>query len=93
MPAPLNPAKKFSPELSEAFIRYFETHNAAKLYANLRRMLLDYLSAELRVGVPLFLDEFLWQLGDLFELLDTVSGETQGWHQPVTRKNKKKSKS
>lgn len=84
--------KKLSSELVAELIQYFSTHNAAKLSRNLRCMLLDYLAYELRVGVPLYTDELLWQLNDLFELLDVAAKETQEWHLLPKAKAKQKAK-
>ena len=80
MPASKSTAKKISPALTEELTNYFATHDAARLSRNLRCMLLDYLAYELRTGVPLYIDELLWQLHDLFELLDVVEEETKAWH-------------
>jgi hypothetical protein len=82
MPASKSTTKKLSPAITEELCRYFATHYAARLSRNLRCMLLDYLAYELRVGVPLYLEEMLWQLHDLFELLDRVEEETKDWHPP-----------
>jgi hypothetical protein len=82
MPASKPTIKKLSPALTEELCRYFATHHAARLSRNLRCMLLDYLAYELRTGVPLYIDELLWQLHDLFEVLDVVEGETKVWHPP-----------
>jgi hypothetical protein len=72
--------KKLTPELKQAHRRFFETHAAERVSRNLRRMLLACLEYELRVGVPLYYDEWLWQVNDLLELLDTISYETKHWH-------------
>ena len=49
---------------------------ASGLNINLRRILLDYLRIELRSAVPLFAEELLSSLYDLFELLDLSAEET-----------------
>lgn len=82
MPASKSTTKKLSHTLTEELCTYFATHHAARLSRNLRCMLLDYLAYELRTGVPLYIDELLWQLHDLFELLDVVEEETKDWHPP-----------
>ncbi len=81
--------RTLSPVFSEVVLNYFSTHHAAKLSRNLRCMLLDCLAYELRVGVPLYLDEFLWQLNDLFELLDVAQQETAHWHPPEKKEGSK----
>lgn len=86
MAAPTFKSKKLTPAFAEELCRYFATHNAANLSRNLRCMLLDYLAYELRVGVPLYLDELLWQLNDLFDLLDHAQQETGHWHPPPKKK-------
>jgi hypothetical protein len=93
MPATTITTKQLTPALAKELSRYFATHNAAKLSRNLRCMLLDYLAYELRVGVPLYTEELLWQLNDLFELLDLAAQETNEWHvAKKASKAKKKSR-
>jgi hypothetical protein len=72
--------KKLSSALQEETLRFFETHPPAVVSKNLRRILIDYLYRELEIGVPIHLPASLWQLYDLFELLDAAEKETQGWH-------------
>ena len=76
--------KQISAALKEEITRFFRTHKAGVFSKHLRCMLLDYLAQELRIGVPLYLDELLWQLYELFELLDMAEQETRDWH--VTKK-------
>jgi hypothetical protein len=78
--------KKLSPALKHELRRFCETHECERVSHNLRRMLLSYLDYELRVGVPIYLEELLWQLNDLFDLLDTVQQETKHWHPPPKKK-------
>jgi hypothetical protein len=93
MPNPKPTLQKLTPSLTEALTRYFATHHAAKLSRNLRCMLLDYLAHELRIGVPVYTDELLWQLQELFDLLDLAAQETNEWHVPKTAsKPKQKSR-
>ncbi len=73
--------KKLTPELKHALRQFFETHDAERVNSNLRRMLLSSLENELHVGVPFYFDEWLWQVNDLFELLDTAAKETKSWNQ------------
>jgi hypothetical protein len=81
MSAAANHKKKLTPGLKLALRQFFETHDAERVNRNLRRMLLSSLENELRVGVPLYFDEWLWQVNDLFELLDIAAKETKNWHQ------------
>lgn len=80
MPAAVTNKKKLSPELKQALRCFFETHDAERVSQNLRRMLLACLEHELRVGIPLYFDEMLWQVNDLFELLNVMKEETKNWH-------------
>jgi hypothetical protein len=79
MPATTPPKKKLSPTLKYQLRRFCETHYPGRVSSNLRRMLLDYLDNELQVGIPCYLEELLFQLNDLFDLLDTAAQETEGW--------------
>lgn len=72
--------KSLSPELIEKLTYFFEDHSASELNVNLRRILLDYLRIELRSAVPLFTEELLSSLYDLFEVLDLAAAETIEWH-------------
>lgn len=69
-----------SPDLIEKIAYFFEEHPATELSQNLRRILLDYLRIELRSAVPLFAEELLSSIYDLFELLDLAAEETAHWH-------------
>lgn len=71
--------KQLSPDLLEKITFFFEYHPAHQLNQNLRRVLLDYLRIELRSGIPLFTEELLSSLYDLFDLLDEVSEQTKDW--------------
>lgn len=65
-----------SNELIEKITYFFEDHSASEFSVNLRRILLDYLRIELRSAVPLFTEELLSSLYDLFEVLDLAAAET-----------------
>jgi nucleoid-associated protein YejK len=88
MAIPSTTSQKLSPGLKQAVRQYCQTHDMESVNRNLRRMLLDYLNYELRIGVPLYLEELLWQLSDLFELLDVVATETKDWHKPGEKEDK-----
>jgi hypothetical protein len=60
--------------LREAFIRFLENHPARRLNKNLRRMLLMHLSHTEAVE-SIYLNETLWDLEGLFNLLDIVEEE------------------
>lgn len=76
-----------SNELIEKLTYFFEDHSAQELNINLRRILLDYLRIELRSAVPLFTEELLSSLYDLFELLDLAAEETAQWHKTGKQTN------
>ncbi len=80
------PNKKLSPALKQELRQFCQTHDIERVNRNLRRMLLDYLDNELRIGIPVYLEEFIWQVGDLFELLDVLHQETKHWQQPPVNK-------
>lgn len=81
--------KKLSPTLKHQVRQFCETHYPGRVSSNLRRMLLDYLDNELRIGIPVYLDELLWQLNDLFDLLDLAQQETAHWHPPPKKEGSK----
>lgn len=89
MPATKSPSQKLSPALAEELCTYFATHHAVNLSRNLRHLLLNNLEYELRIGVPAYLDELLWQLNDLFDLLDLAQQETAHWHPPPKKERSK----
>jgi hypothetical protein len=70
---------KLSPELVQSISRFFFNHDLGRLNRNLRRVLMGYLGAELYPGVPNYLEEMIWQLGELFELIDEAAEETKDW--------------
>jgi hypothetical protein len=70
--------KILSPDLNKELIRFFVVHPARRVSRNLRRVLLDYLRDQLETGVPLFIDELLWDMYDLFDVLDVATTETRG---------------
>jgi hypothetical protein len=71
--------RRLSKELVEKITNLFEDHDPSSLSKNLRRILLDYLRIELRSSVPLFTEELLASIYDLFEILDLAAEETKGW--------------
>ncbi len=74
------PTKKLSPILKHQLRQFCENHYPDRVSRNLRRMLLDYLDNELQIGIPNYLEELLFQLNDLFDLLDVAAEETRHWH-------------
>jgi hypothetical protein len=74
--------KILSPELNKELVKFFAVHPPRRVSRNLRRVLLDYLRDQLETGAPLFVDELLWDMYDLFDVLDIATTETKGWHDP-----------
>jgi hypothetical protein len=60
--------------LQEAFIQFLEYHPAKRFSKNLRRMLLMHLSHSEAVE-SIYLDQTLWDLEGLFNLLDIAEEE------------------
>jgi hypothetical protein len=72
----MNKQFKLTQKLKTDFLNFLETHPPDRFSNNLRSMVLDYLRYELQAGtMPLYLDDFLWSLNDLFDLLDTAAKE------------------
>lgn len=71
--------KPISPALHSELASFFSTHPPRRVSRNLRRVLLDFLQDQLKTGVPVYLDQLLWDLYYLFELLDVAAVETAGW--------------
>lgn len=70
------PPETISTDFQKEIIDFFTNHPPAQLSLNLRRVLLDYLRYELKAGeIPVYLDEFLADVNDLFELFDLALEE------------------
>lgn len=67
-----------SKELREGFVRFIEYHPATRLSLNLRKMILEFLQYDGAIEAG-YLNDLLFDLEGLFELLDTIqsSGETK----------------
>ena len=63
-----------SPELAEAFIRFIEYHPAKRFDKNLRKLLLEFLQYDGAVEAG-YLNDLLFDLEGLFELLDAIQSE------------------
>ena len=61
--------------LQEKLLGFFDSHDIHLFSQNLRRQFIHYLEYELRTGVPLYFDKFLYPFNDLLDLLDTVGDE------------------
>ena len=65
--------KRFNKKLTEEFYRFINSHSPKEVSRHLRLILLDYMSAQVRTGFPLDFNEYLWELSDLFDLLDSAA--------------------
>ena len=63
-----------SPELTEAFVRFIEYHPAKRFDKNLRKLLLEFLQYDGAIEAG-YLNDLLFDLEGLFELLDTIQSE------------------
>jgi hypothetical protein len=63
--------------LQNDLLDFFETHDIHLFGENLRRQFIHYLEYELRTGVPLYFDTFLYPFNELLDLLDKIAGEKQ----------------
>jgi hypothetical protein len=67
--------KKLSRNLSEKFREFIIQHPPTQFSRHLRGLLLDYMINQQRQGFPLDFHIYLWELADLFELLDCAADE------------------
>jgi len=63
-----------SPELTEALVRFIEYHPAKRFDRNLRKLLLEFLQYEGATEGD-YLNDLLFDLEGLFNLLDTIQAE------------------
>ena len=70
------PVQTLSPSLKKAFIEFLEYTPAHRLNRKLRNMMVYYLISE-QDGIPLDMNDLLYDLLNLFSLLDKVA-EQQG---------------
>ena len=67
--------KKLSKNLTEKFQEFITEHPPSLFSRRLRYLLLDYMIHQQKIGLPLDFDTFLWELSDLFDLLDCATDE------------------
>jgi hypothetical protein len=67
--------KKLSRNLSEKFREFITQHPPSRFSRHLRALLLDYMIHQQRIGFPLDFHIQLWELSDLFALLDCAEDE------------------
>ncbi len=66
---------KLSRELKEEFASLLEQHPPQQFSTDLRRMLLDYMVAEVEIGFHIKFRSLLLALNDLFDLMDAAAKE------------------
>ncbi|MGC4035229.1 MAG: hypothetical protein QM764_04645 [Chitinophagaceae bacterium] len=65
----LKPNKK----LTDGFYEFINSHSPKEVSRHLRCILLDYMSWQIKTGFPLDFNKYLWELADLFDLLDSAA--------------------
>lgn len=68
---------KLSREMKKEFASLLEQHPPQQFSTDLRRMLLDYMVAEVEIGFHIEFRRLLWALNDLFDLLDAAAKEME----------------
>jgi len=66
-------SSKLPKPLRHELFNFFEQHPPQAFNQALRRLLLDYMQKQVRIGFPLHFDRLLWSLSDLFDLLDKAA--------------------
>ncbi|MBO9730778.1 MAG: hypothetical protein J7623_19210 [Chitinophaga sp.] len=72
------PKLKVSKPLKKEFKQFLEYHPAKRVNRNLRRAFVSYIQHTLD-GVPLDMDDIIWDISSLMELLDVAEDETKDW--------------
>lgn len=72
------PKFKISKELKREFKEFLEYHPAKRVNRNLREVFTNYMQHALD-GVPLNMDDIIWDISCLMELLDVAEDETKDW--------------
>lgn len=67
--------KKIARDLSEQFLNFITQHPPSEFSRRLRNLLLDYMMEQQKIGFPLDFHIHLWELYDLFALLDCAADE------------------
>jgi len=74
--------KKLSRDLSEKFREFITQHPPSLFSRRLRYLLLDYMIHQQKIGFPLDFGTCLWELSDLFDLLDCAEDEWENQKKP-----------
>ena len=72
------PKLKVSKKLRREFKEFLEYHPAKRVNRNLREVFVNYMQHTLD-GVPLNMDDIIWDVSSLMELLDIAEDETKDW--------------
>jgi hypothetical protein len=72
------PKLKVSKKLRMEFKQFLEYHPAKRVNRNLREVFVAYTEHTLD-GPPLNMDDIIWDISSLMELLDVAEDETMGW--------------
>jgi len=67
--------KKLGRNLSENFREFITQHPPSGFSRRLRNLLMDYMIHQQKTGFPPDFNIHLWELSDLFELLDCAADE------------------
>ena len=67
--------RKRNARLTSKFHEFIEQHSPLQVGRHLRNIFLDYVSNQLRTGLPPDFHVYVWELYDLFDLLDAASDE------------------
>ena len=68
-------AFRLSRHLTEKFREFITRHSPGLVSRHLRSMLMDYIIAQQKTGLPSDFETRLWELSDLFDLLDCAADE------------------
>ena len=67
--------KELSSKLTEKFCEFITQHPPSLFSRHLRSLLLDYIIQKQKTGFPVDFNVHLWELSDLFILLDCAADE------------------
>jgi hypothetical protein len=64
-----------SKHLNDKFKEFISNHYPEQVSRHLRCILLDYIGHQIKTGLPLDFNVYIWELYDLFDLLDLAADE------------------
>jgi hypothetical protein len=70
-----DPRKQLGRKLTEKFREFITNHPPSKFSRHLRCLFFDYLQEQSKKDLPLDFDIYVWELYDLFDLLDCAIDE------------------